>query len=318
MKIASFFSGIGGFDLGFERVGMEVVFQCEKNQFCQKVLKKHWPHVLLKSDINKIVADDIPDADLWCGGFPCQDLSLANQGKRKGFEGERSSLFYEFIKLLKDKTPKPNWVVMENVPGLLNSAKGQDFQSLLTKMDEFGYCVSWRILDAKYFGVPQRRRRLFIVGSYRSASSINVLFGEESSPVYPNALRSQKQAIAPSNGKSHQEPNLYVIQHASIGRIPTAGPQAKGYRNDGESWTLDSRGSADVVCATNDSFGIRETPGISRGMDGARYRSLGNAVTVPVIEWIGKRILLSMESQVFNDLDLTKLFLPDAKQLTLF
>src|SRR6185369_15826338 len=94
LKVASFFAGIGGFDLGLERAGMKVVFQCEKNVFCQQVLRKHWPDAKFFSDITKLDSSEIPDADVWCGGFPCQDLSLANQGKRKGLKGERSGLFY--------------------------------------------------------------------------------------------------------------------------------------------------------------------------------------------------------------------------------
>lgn len=292
LKVASFFSGIGGFDLGFERVGMEIVFQCENNKFCQKVLKKHWPNALLLPDVKKVTVDQIPDVDLWCAGFPCQDVSSANQGKRKGFEGDRSSLFYAFAQLLKQKKQRPKWVVLENVSGLLNSTNGLDFKSLLTQMDELGYCVSWRVLDAKYFGVPQRRRRLFIVGSYRSRRSADVLFGERSPSIDPDQSRIARKNAAFRNGNGYQEPNLYVIQHASIGRNPKAGPQAKGYRNDGESWTLDSRGSADVICSTVNPFRIREAPGLSSRMDGSRYRSLGNAVPIPIVEWIGKRILL--------------------------
>lgn len=177
LKVASFFAGIGGFDLGFERAGMEVVLQCEINKFGQQVLKKHWPEVRLFSDITKMKPSDIPEtANVWCGGFPCQDLSVANQGKRKGLEGERSGLFYEFARLVKKR--KPEWIVLENVPGLLNSHQGEDFRCILEELDELGYGVSWRVLDAKYFGTPQRRRRVYIVGSYRSLRSARVLFEE--------------------------------------------------------------------------------------------------------------------------------------------
>lgn len=174
MKFASFFSGIGGIDLGLEMAGMESVFQCEVNQFCQKVLKKHWPNVKLVGDINEVTIEKIPEADLWCGGFPCQDLSLANQGKRRGLEGNRSGLFYKFAELI-DKG-RPQWVFIENVPGLLNSADGYDFEIVLKTLDEFGYGISWRVLDAKYFGTPQRRRRVYIIGSYRNLRSAEVLF----------------------------------------------------------------------------------------------------------------------------------------------
>jgi len=101
LKVASFFAGIGGFDLGMERAGMQVVVQCEISTFCQQVLKKHWPDVPLFGDINQMTVDDIPaDTEVWCGGFPCQDLSLANQGKRKGLAGERSGLFFQYAATL--------------------------------------------------------------------------------------------------------------------------------------------------------------------------------------------------------------------------
>lgn len=289
LKVASFFSGIGGFDLGLERVGMEVVFQSEINKFGQKVLRKHWPDVVLNTDINDLEAQDIPDADLWCGGFPCQDLSLANQGKRKGLNGNRSGLFYKFSELLSERLPE--WVILENVPGLLNSDKGEDFRVLLETLDKLGYCVSWRVLDAKYFGTPQRRRRVYIVASYRTIKSSQVLFEPNATEIAPRAGIGKKYLASKGLSNSLGDSDYYSIQHATIGRKPEAGPQAKGFRSDGETYTLDSRGSSDAICAKNDAFGIRETTGVSRGLDGSRYRAIGNAVAVPIIEWIGKRIL---------------------------
>lgn len=295
MRVASFFSGIGGFDLGFERAGMQVVFQCELNDFSQKVLKKHWPDVPLHGDIQTLSPDGIPEADLYCGGFPCQDLSLANQGKRKGLKGVRSGLFYKFAELIEERQPK--WVVLENVPGLLNSQHGNDFKVVIQTLDEFGYGIAWRVFDAKYFGTPQRRRRVFIVASYLTLRAAAVLFDEETPAVLTGSGTSQEQATAYRNGRSHTEPNLYTIQHAAVGRKHTAGPQSKGYRNDGETWTLDSRGSGDVLCSTDDAFGIRETSGISGGLDSSRYRAIGNAVCVPVVEWIGHRIMAVEKNQ---------------------
>lgn len=289
MRVASFFAGIGGFDLGLERAGMQVIFQCEINSFAQKVLKKHWPDVPLYDDIQTLDSANIPDAEIYCGGFPCQDVSLANQGKRKGLKGERSGLFFEFARLI--EANRPQWLIIENVPGLLNSNTGRDFQVVIQTLDEFGYGVAWRILDAKNFGTPQRRRRVFIVASYQSLRAATVLFDTETPTIITRQGNSTAETTSTRDGGRHQEPNLYTIQHAAIGRKPSAGPQAKGYRNDGETWTLDSRGSSDVVCSTDDAFGIREVTGLSRGLDSARFRALGNAVCVPVVEWIGKRIL---------------------------
>lgn len=290
MKFASFFAGIGGFDLGLERAGMTAAFQCEINSFCQKILSKHWPNVPLMSDITAIQPSDIPDdIDLWCGGFPCQDLSLANQGKRKGLSGERSGLFIKYAELISAK--KPKWIILENVPGLLNSHQGKDFQFLLQRLDELGYGVSWRVFDAKYFGTPQRRRRVFIVGSLGSLRSAEVLLEEGSFEVATRAGLGKVNSNAEGAEISNQKSDLYTIQHAAIGRKPEAGPQAKGYRNDGEAYTLDSRGSADAVCQTSHAFRVRDSSRLSEGVDGNRYRAVGNAVCVHIIEWLGARII---------------------------
>jgi DNA (cytosine-5)-methyltransferase 1 len=288
-KVASFFSGIGGFDLGLERAGMEVVFQCEINTFCQKVLRKHWPNVPLTTDINKLTLSDIPDSNLWCGGFPCQDVSLANQGKRKGLRGERSGLFFKYASLIGGR--KPDWVILENVPGLLNSHEGRDFQVILETLDELGYGISWRVFDAKYFGTPQRRRRVYVVASYGNQSSSEVLFEPEGVTVAYRAGLGKRETITSRHDKCIPETDVYSIQHAGIGRKPSAGPQGKGYRNDGETYTLDSRGSADAICSPNAPFGVRKTSGIPKQLDSNRYRALGNAVAVPIVEWIGKRII---------------------------
>lgn len=319
MRVASFFSGIGGFDLGLERAGMKISFQCEINSFSRLILRKHWPHVYLHDDISTLEAELIPECDLWCAGFPCQDVSLANQGKRQGLKGERSGLFFKFAELIERK--RPTWVLMENVPGLLNSQGGKDFSTLISKLDEFGYGVAWRVLDAKFFGTPQRRRRVFIVASYRSPRATQILFDDRPAAIIAQSSKSEEQDYSVRLRSRDSETNLYTLQHASIGRHDKAGPQAKGYRNDGETWTLDSRGSSDAVCAPYDAFRIRETPGFPGGVDDAitgvneliggdtgegrgdsnRYRCIGNAVAVPVIEWLGKRIMQQETDKMIDE-----------------
>ena len=290
MRVASFFSGIGGFELGFERAGMEVVFQCEINKFNQQILNKHWPNITFHEDINTLNVSQIPESDLWCGGFPCQDVSLANQGKREGLKGERSGLFFKFRDLIRERCPR--WVILENVPGLLNSQQGEGlFRVVIGALDKLGYGVAWRVLDAKFFGTPQRRRRVFIVASYQSPSAAQVLFNNERITIPTETSQRQKEALTKRFGNSDKPANIYAIQNAAIGRVHTSGPQGKGYRSDGETWTFDSRGSGDAVCSPSDSFRIREASGISRKMDGHRYRSLGNAVNVFVAEWIGCGIM---------------------------
>jgi DNA (cytosine-5)-methyltransferase 1 len=174
MKFGSLFSGIGGFDLAFERAGMECSWQCEIDRSCQKLLKERFGKPVY-DDVRTITRDSAEPVELICGGFPCQDLSIA--GKRKGFTGERSGLWFEFARIIGEF--RPEWVVIENVPGLLSSNRGADFAVLLRGLVEFGYGVSWRILDAQNFGVAQRRRRVFIVGSLGNGRSAEVLFERE-------------------------------------------------------------------------------------------------------------------------------------------
>lgn len=208
--VGSLFAGIGGFDLGLERAGFEVRWQVEIDPFCRKVLDKRWPGVTKYGDIREV--DGLESVDLICGGFPCQDLSVA--GKRAGLAGERSGLFYELLRIA-DSQPTA-WVLAENVPGLLSSQKGADFATVLGELSGFfpevptdGWrnsgvcygpkgCVAWRVLDAQYLGVAQRRRRVFIVRSPATAggSAFEVLFESESLPGNPRPSREKGQGIA--------------------------------------------------------------------------------------------------------------------------
>ena len=167
MRVGSTFTGVGGADMGFEAAGMTISWQCELDAWKRSVLAAHYPNIPIYEDITTL--EDPEPVDLMVGGFPCQDLSVA--GQRKGFSGERSVLAFEFLRIA--EALKPRWLVLENVPGLLSSNKGLDFQRLLCEMVASGYGgIAWRCLDARYFGVPQRRRRIFIVAR-RAETSID-------------------------------------------------------------------------------------------------------------------------------------------------
>jgi DNA (cytosine-5)-methyltransferase 1 len=175
LRYLSLFSGIGGFDLGFDRAGMVCAGQVEFDEKARAVLAKHWPDVPRLNDVREVNGDEFGSIDLICGGFPCQDVSVA--GRRAGLAGERSGLWHEFHRLI-DRV-KPRVVAIENVPGLLSSNGGRDFATVLRGLVECGYGVAWRILDAQYFGVPQRRRRVFIVGSLGDGRAAEILFERE-------------------------------------------------------------------------------------------------------------------------------------------
>ena len=166
LTVGSTFTGVGGADLGFEWAGFDIAWQCELDKWKRSVLAAHWPDVPCYDDITTM--PDPPPVDVMVGGFPCQDLSVA--GQRKGFTGERSVLAFEFLRIA--EAIKPRWLVLENVPGLLSSNKGLDFQRLLSEVAACGYGVGYRCLDARYFGVPQRRRRIFVVAR-RAEANIN-------------------------------------------------------------------------------------------------------------------------------------------------
>ena len=160
LTVGSLFSGIGGFELGLERTGgFKTAWQCEINPFCLKVLEKHWPGVKRFADIKKMgIGEEIPYVDVICGGFPCQPVSCA--GKRKGKEDTRW-LWPEFCRVV--RCVRPEWVLIENVPGLLSADAGRLFAGILRDLSESGYDAEWTCLRASDAGAPHRRERIFVM-----------------------------------------------------------------------------------------------------------------------------------------------------------
>lgn len=175
MKWGSLFSGIGGFDQALRSVGWETAWMIENDKNCQKLLKEKFPGVPIYGDITKLNPADLAPVDGICGGWPCQDLSFA--GKRKGLAGERSGLFREVLRFV--KTLKPKWIFLENVVGLLSSKNGEDMRFVIQSLWELGYMGSWRMLDSQYFGVPQKRRRIFFVANLGNESKPEILLEPE-------------------------------------------------------------------------------------------------------------------------------------------
>ncbi len=161
MRIVSFFSGCGGLDLGFRQAGFQVIWADElEPKVHETYLVNHPGTILCKTDVNKLMSDDIPDSDGFIGGPPCQSWSIA--GKQRGLEDERGKLILTYIDLIKTKQPK--FFVLENVKGLLDEKFKLDFQDFIARLDDAGYDVQYKLLDAVDYRVPQNRERVFIIG----------------------------------------------------------------------------------------------------------------------------------------------------------
>lgn len=195
--LGSLFAGIGGFDAGFEQAGFETVWQVEIDPVCRRILARHFPNALRIEDVRECGSHNLPPVDVITFGSPCQDLSLA--GKRKGLAGERSGLFFEAIRIISEL--QPALAVWENVPGALSSHAGRDFASVLLAFRECGARdLAWRVLDSRYFGVAQRRRRVFVVADFAGERAGEILFEPESVRRYPAAGQAAREEVAGTLG----------------------------------------------------------------------------------------------------------------------
>ncbi len=173
MRFVSLFSGIGGLDLGLERAGHECVLQVEIDEFCQKVLAKHWPDVPRIADVHDVLSTNVPATDMLVGGFPCQPVSVA--GKQLGTEDERW-LWPEFKRII--SVVRPRYILLENVPGLF--VRG--FSDVLNGLAALGYDAEWSTISAASVGAPHQRTRVFIV-AYAGSTGLPRRFFEHGFPV---------------------------------------------------------------------------------------------------------------------------------------
>ena len=368
MRFISLFAGVGGFDLGFDRAGHECILQVEQDQHCLEVLRRRWPNVPKMEDVRDVNRESAPDVDMVIGGFPCQDVSLA--GGRRGLDGgqSRSGLWFEFLRIIREL--RPRIAVIENVPGLFSSNGGNDFGIILRGLAEQRYMSAWRVLDAQYFGVPQRRRRVFIVASLGDGACAEILFERES--VRRDTPKSRKTRPGAAGEPPAGTGCSYIPEVAEPIRLGTEGRGTAS--NSNGSWNMIAgavsatvtakwakqaggpAGSASETdnCVMQQSVGplratdykgprlgddqkmvIQDTvgtlaPGAHPGgwngqdaytgnlipqgavrrltpveccrlqgfpddwnddkTDSQRYRQMGNAVCVPVAEWLGRRI----------------------------
>ena len=206
MKYFSVFTGAGGFEQGMPS-DWECVGMSEIDKYANMVLRYHYPNIKNYGDINAINWNEIPDFDILLGGSPCQDLSMA--GKRKGLSGKRSGLFFAFTKALRSKVP--DYFIWENVRGALSSSGGFDFAQVLNQFSSLGYSLWWQVLNAKDFGVPQNRERIFVIGFRKGVPSQVSLESEKEGKTIASKQEQQVSfAIKTKYGASKKERSLYI------------------------------------------------------------------------------------------------------------
>ncbi len=268
MKVLDLFSGIGGFSIGLERAGMETVAFCEIDKKARMVLRKHWPSVPIYEDVKELnyerLKKDGISVDVICGGFPCQDISVA--GKGAGLEGQRSGLWYEYHRIIKELTPK--WVIIENVSAL----RSRGLDAVLRSLFEIGYDAEWHCIPASAVGAPHRRDRVWIIA-------------------YPNAdskhWRSKSQFSYDSSGKK-------VCDELSGIRTALANALRAGLERQ---WEV-SGGVEQKQQDTGNTRWWAAEPNVGRVAHGVRGRvdrlkQLGNAVVPQIPELIGNAIMIA-------------------------
>jgi len=319
LTFLDFFAGIGGFRLGMEMAGHKCLGFCEYDKFAvasYRAMHKtegEW----YGEDVRTIRASELPKADCWCFGFPCQDISVA--GKQLGFDGKRSSLFFAVTRLIRDtrEEDKPNTLLIENVKNLLSVNGGIDFLKLLIELDEIGYDAEWQVLNSKHFGVPQNRERVFIVGHFRGRSGREVfpVNGADQSASIPikiiahrKGYRRNTQTFSPDGITETLDTGQGGGRGHHVMVVGNVNPSGKGMNGN----VFDSNGLAPTLTtspnqATLDGCRIRKlTPkecfrlqgwpdtyyekAAEANSNSQLYKQAGNGVTVNVIYEIAKKL----------------------------
>jgi DNA (cytosine-5)-methyltransferase 1 len=288
LTYGSLFSGAGGIDIGLDNAGMSCKFQVEIDENCQQILQYNWPNVLKFKDIKNVNGYDLPEVDLIAFGSPCQDLSTA--GNKTGLYGNKSILFYEATRIIKEMRAKtngqyPKWSIWENVVGALSSNGGSDFGQVLREMDEAGAHFSeWAVLDAQYFGIPQQRRRVYVISVYDSViakrcpekifslsqgsdgnSSKSIKREQKDSTEIASCLRSGGQGGVPSSRGEH----LVVESEKRVRRLtPIEWERLMGWPDNHTLFRIDGQTNSDTI----------------------RYKMCGNGAASPVVKWIADQI----------------------------
>lgn len=289
LKVAGFFAGVGGFEEGFRLAGHESTMLCELDAAARWVLGRRFPEAEITDDVRGLTA--IPDCDVLTAGFPCQDLSQV--GRRKGISGPNSGLIGTVFDLLREKTSGPQWLLLENVPFMLNLDRGRAIRLLADELEAMGFSWAYRTIDARAFGLPQRRRRVVLLAS-RDHDPRPALLGADAGAPAPKkrgnfacgfywtegntGLGWAVDAVPPLKGGSA----LHIPSPPAIW-FPKRGLIAVPAIEDAERLQGFSPGWTDLV--DYDPSSQRK-----------RWRMIGNAVSVPMARWVAERLIAAEEA----------------------
>ena len=276
--LGSLFAGIGGFDLGFEQAGWRTVWQVEINPTNRLVLADRFPHARQFADVRECGRANLAPVACITAGFPCQDISVAggrHRGKRPGLRGERSGLFHEVVRIAREV--QPAWLVLENVPALLHSNDSQDFETVVRSLADSGYLGFWRVFDARYFGVPQARRRLFMVAGFGRYPCLDFL--ADAAPVEGLPITGFAGTLDEAQGRwaGHTLTARNTASRISLG--------CEVLIAEADRWSSMAERSR-----------VSEVYGIRRGLDAcnlAEAFAAGNAVVPAIARWIAEKLLAS-------------------------
>lgn len=318
LRFCSAFAGIGGFDYGFELAGMTCVSQIEVDKHARSVLAHHWPDVPLLGDIRDVSGTDLGDIDVLVGGFPCQDVSIANT-VRKGLDGSRSGLYFEFVRLVDEYARlvdalNPRFVVLENVGGLLGSNRGADMGVVTRTLADLGYVGSWRLVntlmvDRSYGSVPQQRERVLVVGHRGEHPGAREVLadaeGGGADPRLDHEGRRDGARRSPSGASASPDGAVRLTFRKS--RRPRSVHDYATWVDDGRSNTLNTfdvgitrtthlvvEGDRARILTPREWERLFGYPDDWTAVDGipdsARYRMLGNSISTNVTHWLGDRL----------------------------
>lgn len=284
LRVAGLFAGIGGIELGLHAAGHETELLCEIDDGAQAVLREHFPELPLVPDIRDLAS--LPDVDLVAAGFPCQDLSQA--GRTAGIGGRNSGLVQQVFRLLEDPAHDIRWLLLENVPFMLHLDRGQAMRYLTDALERLGFSWAYRIVDTRAFGLPHRRQRVIMLASRSEDPRGVLLVDDEGEPAESQSLDGLACGFYWTEGLR------------GLGWAVDAVPTLKGgstigipsppgiWMPDGSIVTPDLR-DAERLQGFPADWTVAAT-GAGRARKGARWKLVGNAVSVPVFHWVGKRL----------------------------